>query len=75
MDEAGGVRARAVHVDEVAGGSTEDAFSHVTAAGIPGAEDEDVWFHDEPNSVAADRAGSCKGGFCNLGPQDLSLRF
>jgi hypothetical protein len=46
VDEAGGFRPRAVHVDEVAGGGTEDAFSHVAAAGIPGAEDEDVGFHD-----------------------------
>ena len=53
VDKAGGVRTRAVHVDEVAGGGTEDAFSHVAAAGISSAEDEDVGFHDELNRVAA----------------------
>lgn len=55
VDEAGGVRPRAVHVNEAIGSGTEDAFSHVTAAGISGAEDEDVGFHDELNRVAADR--------------------
>jgi hypothetical protein len=54
VDKAGGFRPRAVHVDEVAGGGMEDAFSHVAAAGITGAEDEDVGFHDKLNRVTTD---------------------
>jgi hypothetical protein len=47
MGEAGGFRPCAVHVNEIAGGSTKDGFSHVAAAGIPSEEGEDVGFHDD----------------------------
>lgn len=54
MDKAGGFRSRAMHIDEVAGGGIEDSFSHMAAARIPGAEDEDVRLHDAPNRRATD---------------------
>ena len=43
---ARGLGARAVDGDEVRGGGVEDAFGHVAAAGVAGAEDEDGGFHD-----------------------------
>lgn len=46
VNEAGGFRPCAVHVDEIASGSIEDSFSHMATARIPGAEDEDVGLHD-----------------------------
>lgn len=52
VDEADGFRPRAVHIDEVASGSTEDAFGHVAAAGIPGAKDKDVGLHNKLSRVA-----------------------
>jgi hypothetical protein len=54
VDEADGFRPPAVHIDKVPGGCTEDAFSHVAAAGIPGAKDKDVGRHNELCRVAID---------------------
>ena len=44
MDFAFGLGASAEDFQEVAGGGAEDAFSHVTAAGVSGAEDENFGF-------------------------------
>ena len=44
MNVSGGVRASAVNFHEIAGGCTKDPLGHVAAAGVAGAEDEDVWF-------------------------------
>jgi hypothetical protein len=41
VDVAGWFGTGAVHVEEVAAGSTEEAFGHVAAAGVAGAENED----------------------------------
>lgn len=52
VDEADWFRPRAVYIDDVAGGGAQDAFSHVAAAGIPGAENEDDGLHNGLRRVA-----------------------
>ena len=44
VNVAGGLRARAENLQQIARGVAEEAFGQVTAAGIPGAEDEDARF-------------------------------
>ena len=46
-----GLRACALDVEDVASGGMQDAFGHVAAAGVTGAEDQNGGFHK--------RAGFC----------------
>lgn len=52
VDEADWFRPRAVDINDFACGSAQDALSHMAAAGIPGAEDEDDGLHNELRRVA-----------------------
>jgi len=44
MDIPGRLRAGAGNFDQIGGGSAEDAFGQVTAAGVASAKNEDKWF-------------------------------
>jgi hypothetical protein len=47
MDIARGLRACAVDLDEIPGSMAENSFCQMTAAGVPGAKNQDVWLgHD-----------------------------
>ena len=52
MHVTGRLRARAVHVDQVAGRGAEDALGEVAAAGVAGTEDEDLGLHAEAGGRA-----------------------
>ena len=48
MNVAGRHGPGAASVQQISGGLAQDAFGHMTAAGIPRAENENSWFHQQP---------------------------
>lgn len=65
MNITGGVGARAGDREQVSGGSAQQAFGEVTAAGVARAEDENGWldgWHGEKSAATAG-AHAPRGGY------------